>query len=82
MKRLLVLLAVVLMLSTAVSASAEGVSMDLFSLIRGQLFEFSSGVGAWSTEDIRMVRCTDARSMVSSLTRSPWMSTPGKQKSR
>ena len=50
MKRLLVLLAVVLMLSTAVSASAEGVSMDLFSLIRGQLFEFSSGVGAWSTE--------------------------------
>ena len=50
MKRLSVLLAVVLMLSTAVSASAEGVSMDLFSLIRGQLFEFSSGVGAWSTE--------------------------------
>ena len=46
----LALLAAALMLFAAVSASAETTSADLLAQMNGQLFEFSSGVGAWSTE--------------------------------
>lgn len=49
MKKLAVLLAAALML-TAVCACAEDAPAGLFDRISGQLFEFSSGAGAWSTE--------------------------------
>ncbi len=50
MKKSAAWLAAALLLLAAVSGSAESASMDLFEQIRGKTFEFSSGVGAWSTE--------------------------------
>lgn len=50
MKKGLAILVATLMLMTAASANAESPFMDLFAQISGQIFEFSSGVGAWSTE--------------------------------
>ena len=47
MKKLIALILAVLMLMSV--AGAEDAS-DLFAQIHGQLFEFSSGVGGWSTE--------------------------------
>ena len=50
MKKVAVLLVVAFMLLAAVNAGAESASDDLFGQISGQIFEFSSGAGAWSTE--------------------------------
>ncbi len=50
MKKLAVLLAAAILLLGAVCAGAENAADDLLSRLNGQLFEFSSGVGAWSTE--------------------------------
>ena len=47
-RRLVVLMAALMMMVT--SAIAESASMDLLAQMDGQVFEFSSGVGAWSTE--------------------------------
>lgn len=47
-RRLVVLMAALILMVT--SAIAESASMDLLAQMDGQVFEFSSGVGAWSTE--------------------------------
>ena len=62
-RRLVVLMAALMMMVT--SAIAESASMDLLAQMDGQVFEFSSGVGAWSTE------------LTNSLIRSPLTNTPG-----
>ena len=86
-RRLVVLMAALMMMVT--SAIAESASMDLLAQMDGQVFEFSSGVGAWSTEltmtarwekqvkTIRTVRCMDACFTGNSLIRSPLTNTPG-----
>lgn len=50
MKKFAVLFMAALMMITAVSAFAESPANDLIAQINGQVFEFSSGVGAWGTE--------------------------------
>ena len=50
MKKLAVLLTAAIMLFGIVYAGAENAADDLLSQLNGQLFEFCSGVGAWSTE--------------------------------
>lgn len=50
MKKLAVLLTAAIMLFGTVYAGAENAAGDLLSQLNGQLFEFCSGVGAWSTE--------------------------------
>ena len=50
MKRFAVLFMAALMVITAVSAFAESPANDLIAQINGQVFEFSSGVGAWGAE--------------------------------
>lgn len=50
MKKMVILLTAAIMMFSAVCAGAEGVTGDLLSQLNTRLFEFSSGVGAWSTE--------------------------------
>ena len=51
MKKLTAILVAVMMTVLMVTAgSAENTSTDLFAQLKGQVFEFSSGVGAWNTE--------------------------------
>ena len=50
MKKLAVLLTAAIMLIVTIYAGAENAADDLLSQLNGQLFEFCSGVGAWSTE--------------------------------
>lgn len=50
MKKLAALLAVVIMVMAAISAGAENASDDLLAQLKGQYFEFASGVGGWGTE--------------------------------
>ena len=50
MKKLAVLLAAAIVLFGTVYAGAENATEEMLSQLNGQLFEFYSGVGAWSTE--------------------------------
>ena len=50
MKKCLSLSVTLILMILAVSAGAQSAADDLLSQLDGQVFEFSSGVGAWSTE--------------------------------
>lgn len=45
-----ILVAAVMLIVLAAAGQAEGTSNDLFANLKGQTFEFFSGVGAWGTE--------------------------------
>jgi len=50
MKKITALFAALLLMLVSVSAFAADESADILAKLNGQVFEFSSGVGAWSTE--------------------------------